>query len=134
MVDACWRVFRWLSYPIFWGLSSSMRWESLYRLTNKYHGITQGFQRCSHLLFLPFLNIYWLGPNFAVLEDIAPFLQSSWTQDPALHETKCMSQIQGSCEDAYVIGSFESEVPVPRWEGHQVTKKLVGYTQLYSEK
>ena len=51
MVDACWRVFRGLSYPIFWGLSSSMSWESLYRLTNKYHGITQAFQRCSHLFF-----------------------------------------------------------------------------------
>lgn len=122
MVDACWRVFRGLSYPIFWGLSSSMSWESLYRLTNKYHGITQAFQRCSHLLFFAFpqhlklvlagwvmFYAYWLGPNFAVLEDIAPFLQSSWTQDPALHETKRMSQIQGSCEDVYVTGSFESE-------------------------
>ena len=103
MVDACWRVFRGLSYPRFWGLSSSMSWESLYRLTNKYHGITQAFQGCSHLLFLAFpqhlklvlagwvmFYAYWLGHvgtqfcGFGGHSPIPPIIMDPGPTDPGI--------------------------------------------------
>ena len=82
---------------VWMGLSSSLNWEPLYRLTNKYHGITEGFESCSHLLdallqhhlklVLADLaynvlchSAYWSVTQFRSLGEHSHISQSSWTR------------------------------------------------------